>query len=283
MGTWWKISIWDDLSPQKIQEIKIHIESASQNFDESYSRFIKHSYILRTFSQAGSYTVPHDLFEMLELYKRFFSATNKRITPLIGQALIDAGYDADYSFSPHTISEVLDFDETLQLESPDKVFVKRPVIIDVGALGKGYFVEKIAQYLKVQQCYRYMVDGSGDIAFYSNDPDDYVTVGLEHPHDSAHVIGTIQLRSSFSICSSGSNRRSWEGYHHIIDPITKKSPESVVSTWVISNNAAVADGLATSLFLVPPQKLQEVFECEYAILSKDMILTRSDGFNAQLF
>ncbi len=255
----------------------------STHFDELYSRFVKHSYILETFSKAGEYTVPHDLFKMLELYKRFFSASEKRMTPLIGQALADAGYDMDYSFSPHEISDIPDFDDTIQLVIPDKVIVERPVIVDVGALGKGYFVEKISHYLQLQNCERFMIDGSGDIAFYSSEPDDFITVGLEHPRDATQVIGTVQLRSDFSICSSGSNRRTWGGYHHIIDPTTKKSPDMIIASWVICKNAALADGLATSLFLVPPQKLQNAFEFEFAMLTKDMLLTRSDGFNAQLF
>lgn len=283
MGTWWKISIWDSLPNNKILKLKSHVEAMSHDFDEAYSRFIKNSYILKLFSNPGEYAIPHDLFKMLKIYKSFFLVSGKKMTPLIGRALEEAGYDSDYSFTPHPISDVPDYDDVIQLVAPNKVIVKKSVVIDIGAIGKGYFVEKIAHYLCQQKCARFMVDGSGDIAFHSSEPDDFITVGLEHPYDSTRVIGTLQLSSGFSICSSGGNRRAWGGYHHIIDPVTKKSPNRILTSWVMCKDAAIADGLATSLFLVSPQKLQNRFEFEFAMLSKDMILSRSDGFNAQLF
>jgi thiamine biosynthesis lipoprotein len=283
MGTWWTIKFWGDLTDQKNLAIQEEIISRSKIFDSTYSRFIKSSYILQEFNKPGIKTVPQELYDMLSMYLTFFDATERKMTPLIGQALVDAGYDAKYSFEPKNIADIPDFRETIKLLPSYQVKLSEPVILDVGALGKGFFVDIVSNYLKEKKCSRYIVDGSGDIVFHSDDENDSIAVGLEHPFDSTKAIGKLMLKSGLSICSSGINRRSWKGYHHIIDPFTKTSPKETLATWVVAETAAIADGLATGLFLSSPEKLSEKFIFDYALLTKDMQLHRSQGFLADLY
>ena len=86
-----------------------------------------------------------------------------------------------------------------------------------------------------------------------------------------------------AFCASGTNRRRWRNYHHIIAPDTATSPEHLLATWVIAENAALADILATAIFLAAPNALRAVHSFEYAALDADFNLHRSPDFQAETY
>ena len=108
---------------------------------------------------------------------------------------------------------------------------------------------------------KFWIDGGGDIYSYGTS----LKIGLEHPANPEQVIGVVEIKNQ-SICASSGNRRKWGKYHHIIDPEKLESADEVLATWVIASKAIIADSLATSLFLVSPEKLKKEFEFEYLIL-----------------
>ena len=109
-----------------------------------------------------------------------------------------------------------------------------------------------------------------------------LTVGLEDPHNTQKVVGTVDI-SHTSICGSSGNRRAWAGYHHIIDPHTGISPQHIAALWVIAREARIADALTTALFFTTPDKLIPYFTFEYAILHADRTVDISTGFAGHLF
>lgn len=73
--------------------------------------------------------------------------------------------------------------------------------------------------------------------------------GLEHSFDPTRVVGVVELRGN-ALCASAVNRRAWgDDLHHIIDARTGTPVRDVLVTWVIADNATLANGLATALFL----------------------------------
>jgi thiamine biosynthesis lipoprotein len=74
----------------------------------------------------------------------------------------------------------------------------------------------------------------------------------------------------------------WGKRNHYFDPRTRKSPEGIRATWVYAESAALADGLSTALFFVPPESLME-FSFEYCILNDTMQRKNSAGFAAEFF
>ncbi len=85
-----------------------------------------------------------------------------------------------------------------------------------------------------------------------------------------------------ALCGSGTNRRRWATYHHIIDPHTNHSTTDIVAAWVLSDSATLSDALATALFLAPPENFSN-FNFEFCLLNKDYKIKRSAGFTAELF
>ncbi len=281
MGTHWEVSIWDDIKAPFFKEIEEKVISSSADFDQTYSRFIADSFISELSSQTGKVKVPEELVTMLRYYKKLYKLSGGKFTPLVGTTLEDMGYDREYSLKEKgSIHPIPDFDKAITIIDDHQIELHTPSLIDLGALGKGYFVEKIAKLLTKNNINHYLVNGSGDICYAGQGKS--IKVGLEHPHDSKKVIGMIEMTEG-SMCSSGSNRRSWGKYHHIIDPDTLSSTTEIIASWVIAESATVADALATALFLSPPEAFITEFVFEYLLLNKDMRVKRSEGFKAKLF
>ena len=143
------------------------------------------------------------------------------MTPLIGQALSDAGYDAQYSLRPGKLwptpawSSVIDY-------NPPHLLVKKPVLLDFGAIGKGYLVDIIASLMMDAGVTDFCVNAGGDMLQRQTGPE-VMRVGLEHPDHHDEVIGVATLGNQ-SLCGSAGNRRAWEGFNHIINPNTQSSP-----------------------------------------------------------
>src|SRR3989344_6544279 len=200
MGTWWEIRIWDRLHPQQLQDIKNRVIQKTQDFDRMYSRFISDSFVMQTFSSPGEKVIPKDLAQMLRLYDTFYNASDGKITPLIGQALVDAGYDSEYSLQPGNISATPDFHDTIEFLSETTIMLRESVVLDLGALGKGFFIDKLNNILSKSGCTHYLINGSGDIIYMTPHTGQSIRVGLEHPYDQKKVVGTISLHN-ISICS----------------------------------------------------------------------------------
>jgi FAD:protein FMN transferase len=56
----------------------------------------------------------------------------------------------------------------------------------------------------------------------------------------------------------------------------------VLASWVIADNAALADGLATALFPTDPSRLNDAYRFEFVRMSANGI-EASPGFDAELF
>jgi thiamine biosynthesis lipoprotein len=155
-----------------------------------------------------------------------------------------------------------------------------PVLVDVGAAGKGYLVDLVAVVLRDAGIDEYLIDASGDLLHRGETP---VRVGLEHPFDPTQAIGICEL-SNASLCASAPGRRSWgDGLHHILDATTGLPTETVAATWALASSGLRADGLATALFIAAAPALNVSFKFEYVRMFPDSRIDYSRSFPGELF
>lgn len=280
MGTLWEVTIWDQISEEIFEELKNLIIKMSEDFDKTYSRFKKDSLVWQISKIKGKYEVPPDFIAMLKIYFDLYLPSDKKLNPLIGFTISDLGYDADYSLSPkETIRPTPDLFESVSILDERQIEIREEVLFDFGALGKGYAVDKIRDILKKKGVKKFLVNGSGDIYYQGQDK---IKVGLEDPDDPTKVIATVKMQQG-AMCASGINRRKWRDLHHVIDPqISSSSKGKIVSSWVTSDNTAIADALASCLFFVEPETLRD-FKFEYCILDERRQAKFSTGFGAKFF
>lgn len=282
MGTSWEVTIWGPLSPSALSHIKTVVIHYCNSFDTLYSRFIENSFVCELSQKTGVQTVPQDFVYMLQLYDKLYKLSRGKCTPLVADTLSDLGYGMDYllkALPQDKVRKVPALPNVLRIIDNTHIELSKKVTIDIGAVGKGYVVDAVAAILEESGVHVYLVNGSGDIRYKG---DTAIKVGLEHPLEANKVVGVVNFTSG-AMCSSAGNRRAWGGIHHIIDPDTHKSPEDIIATWVVADTAALADGLATALFLVPPEHFNKDFVFEYLLLNKNFEVIRSKGFHAELY
>ncbi len=272
IGTSWQINSANQISKTLQRKIYRRIEV----FDQLYSRFRADSAVRKWSEKTGVYDLPSDAKELLSFYKKLYRATDGLVTPLIGKTLEQAGYDAEYSLKPKIITSPPKWNDALEITA-SKIIVKQLVLLDFGAAGKGYLVDIISHLLYTNGIDRFCINASGDLICR----DLPQTIGLEDLNDISRVLGTLEL-SHGALCSSSGNRRAWDKYHHIIDPKTLESPQTVKATWVKAETAMLADGLATALFFVKAETLLATFNFDYAMIEGED-LKFSNNFNANFF
>lgn len=247
-------------------------------FENTYSRFIANSLLNRISSTPGRYQIDSDGQIIFAYYRQFCKLTNGLFSPLIGQNLVQAGYDSNYSLSTSTLTEIPRLEDIVEY-NPPYIETKKISQLDFGGIGKGYAIEQVKNLLLDTNSDYFYINAGQDIYIHSSVP---IDVALENPSNPEEAIGIAKI-SNQSICGSSGNRRHWGKFHHIINPQTKLSPSDIVATWVVADNPTIADTISTCLFLVPPQKLLTEFDFEYLIIDQHQQAVRSPHFPATLF
>jgi len=285
IGTQWEIEAHEPLDCQLRQRILTRIEQ----FDSTYSRFRPDSLVSRiaSASDGGRFDFPDDSIALFELYERLHTATAGVVGPLVGRDLELLGYDQAYSLTP--ASDLVRAEALARgraawskdvIRDGRSLITRRPVVIDVGAAGKGYLVDIVSEILRETGFTQFVVDGSGDLRHSGASS---IHVGLEHPFHPELVIGVANLRDR-ALCASAVNRRAWgDGLHHVLDARTGVPVRDVVATWVVADKAATADGLATALFFTKADHLAQGFQFSYVRMFADSRAEISQNFDGDLF
>ncbi len=281
IGTQWTIDLHQQLDGERLGSIEQKVKERINVFDKTYSRFRDDSLVTKISQTTGDYEFPDDAKRLFAFYRQLYDVTAGKVTPLIGNLLVEAGYDATYSLQPNDeLHSVSSWDDVMSYDHP-RLAVRTPAMLDFGAAGKGYLVDIIGELLSVEGITSYIVDAGGDM-LRKDTNEDTIRVGLEHPTDPTEGIG-VALLGNGSICGSAGNRRQWAGLHHIMDPDNAEPVRDIIATWAMSDTALVADGMATALFFTEPAKLQSAFPFEYCLVRRDFSFDRSAHFPAELF
>ena len=281
IGTDWEI---DTVQPID-QELREDICRLAEDFDRVWSRFRADSLVscIARAEAGGKFDFPVRDVALFELYDRLSAATDGAVDPLVGRDLELLGYDAHYSLiADHAaITARGQRDSWLATvrRTGTTITTDLPIVIDIGAAGKGHLVDLIAYALYDAGIESFVVDGSGDLRHRGPDP---LVVGLEHPTRPDRVIGTVPLRDA-ALCASAANRRTWgSGLHHLLDGRTGRPVSGVVATWAITGDAATADALATALFVAEPECL-DGFTFSWVRMLADGRVQWSNNFDGELF
>jgi thiamine biosynthesis lipoprotein len=235
IGTHWKID-FDNTSVYSPADIEAQIRNRIDIFDKVYSRFREDSLVTQISKQAGEFEFPEDAEKLFSIYKSAYLATNGLVTPLIGNVISDAGYDANYSLVPKNVTSPYAWEDVLTYNHP-VLEVKQKVILDFGAAGKGYLVDIVGELLQNLGISNFFIDAGSDMLTMGVMGEDE-KIGLEDPENFNQVIGVAKIKNQ-SLCASAGNRRKWDKYTHIINPKSLESPKDILATWVVADEAVV--------------------------------------------
>ncbi len=276
IGAPWRITTPQQLDASVRDAIAVRLEQ----FDSVYSRFRADSLVTRIAAEPGRWMFPPDAAPLFSLYRTLYNATEGAMSPLVGGRLENLGYDRDYTLRPR--DEAVDvpvWDDIMHWDGTT-LTTTAPVLVDVGAAGKGYLVDLVATVLEEHGIDEYLIDASGDLKHRGETA---VRVGLEHPFDPTQAIGICLLQNA-ALCASAPGRRSWgDGLHHILDATTGQPTTTVAATWALADSGLRADGLATALFFAAAPALSASFTFEYVRMFPDSRVEYSRSFPGELF
>ena len=257
LGTRWIVELLGPSTfPKKLEQL---IVQAVRQFDDNYSRFKASSYIGQLNEKHVVKNPPQELLDMFDFAHKMFIATDGVFDISVAAHLQNTGYGRLNKTKKHIKTF---WNETIW--NRDEIHIPEGTSVDLGGFGKGWLIDKLAVLLEQMGYPHYVINGGGDIAFSAPKP---IELGLEHPYDSAKVIGTTSGFTGALAVSSIVKRR-WtkdsDIHHHIIDPNTKQSTKNgVVSTYVKGQTSLITDTIATVVLLRP--ELKEQFEKQFGV------------------
>jgi thiamine biosynthesis lipoprotein len=276
IGTRWRIDTPDQLSDSQRSAVDERIE----RFDRDWSRFRDDSLVTRIARSPGRHRLPDDAGPLLDWYRELYDGTGGRVSPLVGRRLESLGYDATYRLTPAAeLAPVPNWADAMAWDG-EQLDTAKPVLLDVGAAGKGYLVDLVSDLLCSLGIEDHVVDASGDLRVHGAASE---RVALEHPADPTKAIGVVELHDG-ALCASASNRRSWgDGLHHVIDAVTGIPAAEVIATWAAASDALHADGIATALFFDPSPNLLQREDVYYVRMFANGRVETSPSFPGEVF
>ncbi|MBP9751872.1 MAG: FAD:protein FMN transferase [Candidatus Moranbacteria bacterium] len=229
-------------------------------FESRFSRFLPESELSR-FNASEKMVVSPDFFSLLESAKRRYEETDGLFDPSILSALKAEGYDGSFlteSFGiPGDSFAEKHFFRELRID-PVSRMTRKPIglKIDLGGIGKGYVVDRVAEFLK-REYEHFFICAGGDICAGGKNMSagyDYWAVDVEDPVSDTASIATLLL-SDRAVATSGVDRRRWavdgRERHHLIDPRTGRSAETdLVSVTVVGETVEAAEVWSKSLVIL---------------------------------
>ncbi|MGD9855441.1 MAG: FAD:protein FMN transferase [Planctomycetaceae bacterium] len=134
--------------------------------------------------------------------------------------------------------------------------------MDLGAVGKGYAIDRAADHLKQEGVNDFLVHGGHSSLLATGDHHGQGgwPVGLKNPLLTERRYATVLLADG-GMSTSGSNiqyfRQGGRRYGHILDPRTGWPAEGLLSVTVLAPTAAEADALSTAFYVMGLEKARE--------------------------
>ncbi|MDF3002832.1 MAG: ApbE family lipoprotein [Bacillota bacterium] len=259
MGT--KISLY--IKGDDAESLATMAEDRLIHYNKVFSANSEHSQLalLKKTAAIAPQKVDDELYDLIKIGKqhslREGSYLNIAIGPLI--KLWNIGFKEAKVPDREAIENVLELlkPENIQLDDDHKTvyLLKKGMEIDLGAIAKGYFADKVMALFKEHGAVSAMVDMGGNVLVYGESPSqggDW-KVGIQNPFlPRGNAAALVKIRNQ-SVVTSGIYERVLEKeghkYHHIFNSRTGYPMESnIASLTVVADSSLDCDIYTTELF-----------------------------------
>ena len=242
-------------------------QAAAAAFDEvdrlegELSRFIENSDIARINNAAANQplTIGLDAFECLEISARIYAETNGAFDITIG-SLLKCWRNEDGSPRTPDLQELSSAcrrtgTDLLQLDEAEHTvkLLTSPVQVDLGGVGKGYAVDRVAELLRDWSIDFALISGGYSSVLALDAPPDMKgwPLTLSNPANRKEILARPYLHGR---ALSGSGLQKGQ---HIIDPRTAQPVEGKLAAWSSAPDAATADALSTAFMIMSPSQIRQ--------------------------
>ena len=270
-------------------DFKENVEAAEKEIADYHKLFdIYHEYsgiknLCSVNHAAGKEAVSIDrrLFDFLSQAKAMYEKTDGHLNVMMGAVTSiwkAAGADAESGTGVLPTEEEIaaallhcSIDSLVLDEENLTAYISDPAAsLDVGAFGKGYAAERVAELLSARGVSdSYVLDFGGNLRVIGAPHNrDAFIAGIRDPQ--ANVSGEHVLRlylKDASLVTSGSYFRYFEidgvRYHHLIDPETGYPASVFSSVTIYGADSGVCDALSTALFVMTEEEGRALLETNF--------------------
>lgn len=268
------------------------------SIDQAANVYSDESEIAKLNEAAGknSVSLSEDMIKLLERSLEIAEMTNGTYDPAIGPIvqLWQTAKTEEILPSSDEIKRLLQLVDYKKVEL-DTVHLtaflpETGMSMDLGAITKGFAVEKGMEILKEAEIESAMVRAGGNVYSIGNKPDGTSwKVGIRNPLQPDETVGYLEPQNQVVDTSGNYEQRyiiKGKEYSHIIDPHTGYPAEGAASSTIITNSPSLADALSTAVFILGDKKgmalIEDIPETEGFIIGTDGSFYRSSGFEGLL-
>ncbi|WP_244244727.1 FAD:protein FMN transferase [Marinilactibacillus kalidii] len=250
MGTIIEIQIQHESASQLVQEVIALLSMYERRFSANDAN----SELMKVNLNAGKQAVivHPELYELIEIGKEHSCASDSLMNIAIGPLV----QTWRIGFDDAKVPSDDDVQDLLRKTDPEKIrlnpengsiFLEETgMLIDLGALAKGYIADRIVQYLKAQGVKTALINLGGNLVGIGPGDDDERTsfkIGIQDPNQSRQHYQAVLDVVDQSVVTSGIYIRKLENqqrtYHHILDPKTGYPVETDVASLTIRSTKSV--------------------------------------------
>ena len=320
--------------PQCVEQ---RIRAFVEEYESVLSRFRADSLVSRMAraEHGGDFEFPSWAGALFAIYDEFYAATCGAFDACVGADLLALGYDnsvqfvpeskagegenensSSYSWSNYRRALPVTWADISRDDGSATLHTNKPVQLDFGAAGKGYFVDLVTQIIKEElsgdspaDC-DFLVNAGGDMRACFSEENSQIKVALENPFDTTQAVAVASIASG-ALCASSSARRRWKVKDancladnafesnliatHLINALDGVPSQKLAASWTYvpaktcDFPTAYADSLATALFVSQESDLQKIVQttsAEFAVISPNCAacqVCKTSAFPAHFF
>ena len=215
-------------------------------------------------AQGQPLKVDGELIDLIDFCAQYYETARRRVNIALGRVL---AVWSRYRQEGVALPGMDELSEAARDADPGLIEIDREAgavrlagdfALDLGAVGKGYAVERAAQLLDTLMP-SYLIDAGGNIRAGTAPLDGRSgwSVGLLDPVSARSggqdILSVVEV-AGLCVVTSGGYQRYYTvdgvDYHHIIDPDTLMPGGDFLQVSVVARDSALADYLSTALFLM---------------------------------
>lgn len=241
--------------------------------DRLFNRFSPDSDISRINENAGDrVSVDDKTLELLNEARQLAAETGGYYDPTIGSLteLWGIGETRENWQPPHgdevdKARKLVDYRQLVIHQEQGQVQLNYPGMkLDVGGIAKGYAVDRVAKLLNSWEINNALIDFGGDYYALGQHPQARPwKLGIRHPREPSQIIATLSVQNR-AVTTSGDYQRyrlyQDQRFSHLLNPFTGYPAQELASVTVLAPSGVLADGLATAVFIMGPEKGMELVE-----------------------
>lgn len=267
-----------------------HALELCDDYENLFSRTRETSELYQI-NQGEKTTLSPETEELLSIALSYSRMSGGLFDPSIGPVSSLWDFHAETPRVP-TDSEIK---EALPLINSEKIHISNHTIelensmmLDLGAISKGYIADCIKEYLVEQGVKSAIIDLGGNVLCIGSRPDGTpFQIGIRQPFEDTSTAAATLSVTDQSVVTSGIYERCFTQddvlYHHLLNPKTGYPCDNeLASVTIVSDHSVDGDALSTCCFLMGTEQgmklINSLTDVQAVFITREGDLLYSDGF-----